>query len=69
MDVSNLPMEYYFTNTNDQTNFVEPMKSSFIASLDAIYVADPTYTVKPNCAVDLEFKGLWDDKTIHSMAS
>ena len=45
------------------------MRSSFTDSLNAIYVADPSYTVKPNCAIDLEFEGLWYDKTIHSMAS
>jgi len=68
-DVSNASMDYYFTDTDDKYNMVSPMKSSLCTSIDAMYEADVRFAIKPICAPDPEFKGLWGDKSIHSMSS
>ena len=45
------------------------MKTQFTTDINAIYADDPTYTVKPNCAIDLEYTGYWGDGVTHSMHS
>ena len=44
------------------------MFSEFKTGLDAVYVNDAEYTVKPNVATDPEYSGLRGDKSLRTMS-
>ena len=61
-------MDYY--QNIDYELIILPMWNMIRESLNAIYVGDPFYTgtKEPWCATNLEYNGLWGDKTIHSIS-
>ena len=62
-------MEYYQGSKGDDLNkVIIPIWNSIRASINAIYANDASYTVKPWCATNLEYTGLWGDKSIHSIS-
>ena len=71
IDIGNNSAIYYLNNTSDETNIIDPMYRYFLENITAIYVGDSDYssTTEPNVADSPEYKGLWVNKTIHTMNS
>lgn len=67
MDFSIEPMKYY-SDSSDNDAISNPIFNEFKAGLDAIYVNDPLYIVKPNVALDPEYTGLNGDKHTRTMS-
>jgi hypothetical protein len=71
IDLGNNSAIYYLNNTRDETNIINPIYKHFLENITAIYVGDSEYlsTTEPNVAHNPEYKGLWGNKSIHTMNS